>query len=88
MIGHPRAIETAGAHVGRAQPLRYASSLSGQTPERAVCCDSVGDAYDMPDNKMTKSVGEHWVCATLARHRWAPALTRDARGNPRRSDAH
>jgi hypothetical protein len=26
---------------------------------------------------MTKTVGEHWVCATLARHGWAPALTRD-----------
>jgi hypothetical protein len=31
----------------------------------------------MADNKMTKTVGEHWVCATLARHGWAPALTRD-----------
>jgi hypothetical protein len=29
------------------------------------------------DRKMTKTVGEHWVCATLARHNWAPALTRD-----------
>ena len=26
---------------------------------------------------MTKTVGEHWVCATLDRHNWAPALTRD-----------
>ena len=26
---------------------------------------------------MTKSAGEHWVCAALARHRWAAALTRD-----------
>jgi len=26
---------------------------------------------------MTKTVGEHWVCATLARYDWAPALTRD-----------
>ena len=26
---------------------------------------------------MTKTVGEHWVCATLARYGWAPALTRD-----------
>jgi hypothetical protein len=31
----------------------------------------------MADNKMTKTVGERWVCATLARHNWAPALTRD-----------
>ncbi|MFC5179400.1 hypothetical protein [Nocardioides taihuensis] len=31
----------------------------------------------MADTKMTKSVGEHWACATLARHGWAPALTRD-----------
>jgi hypothetical protein len=31
----------------------------------------------MVDRKMTKTVGEHWVCATLARHNWAPALTRD-----------
>jgi hypothetical protein len=37
----------------------------------------VSDAYVMADNKMTKTVGEHWVCATLARHNWAPALTRD-----------
>jgi hypothetical protein len=29
------------------------------------------------DTKMIKTVGEHWVCATLARHGWAPALTRD-----------
>jgi hypothetical protein len=29
------------------------------------------------DTKMTKTVGEHWVCATLARYDWAPALTRD-----------
>ncbi len=35
------------------------------------------DADDMSDNKMIKTVGEHWVCATLARHAWAPALTRD-----------
>lgn len=26
---------------------------------------------------MVKTAGEHWVCATLARHNWAPALTRD-----------
>jgi hypothetical protein len=31
----------------------------------------------MVDRKMTKTVGEHWVCATLARNNWAPALTRD-----------
>lgn len=31
----------------------------------------------MADTKMIKTVGEHWVCATLARHGWAPALTRD-----------
>jgi hypothetical protein len=31
----------------------------------------------MADRKMIKTVGEHWVCATLARHNWAPALTRD-----------
>jgi hypothetical protein len=31
----------------------------------------------MADNKMTKTAGEHWVCATLARHNLAPALTRD-----------
>lgn len=29
------------------------------------------------DNKMTKSVGEHWTCSELARSGWAPALTRD-----------
>lgn len=32
----------------------------------------------MVDTKMVKTVGEHWVCATLARRNWAPALTRDA----------
>lgn len=37
----------------------------------------VSDASVMVDRKMTKTVGEHWVCATLARHNWAPALTRD-----------
>lgn len=31
----------------------------------------------MADNKMTKSIGEHWVCSELARRGWAPALTRD-----------
>lgn len=34
-------------------------------------------ASPMADTKMIKTVGEHWVCATLARHGWAPALTRD-----------
>jgi hypothetical protein len=29
------------------------------------------------DNKLTKSVGEHWTCAMLSREGWAPALTRD-----------
>jgi hypothetical protein len=29
------------------------------------------------DTKMTKTVGEHWTCAYLARAGWAPALTRD-----------
>lgn len=37
----------------------------------------VTDPCDMADNKMVKSVGEHWVCSTLARYGWAPALTRD-----------
>jgi hypothetical protein len=31
----------------------------------------------MADTKMIKTIGEHWVCATLARRNWAPALTRD-----------
>jgi len=30
----------------------------------------------MADTKMIKSAGEHWVCSALARHGWAPALTR------------
>ena len=29
------------------------------------------------DKKLTKASGEHWVCSMLARHCWAPALTRD-----------
>jgi hypothetical protein len=37
----------------------------------------MSNASAMVDTKMTKTVGEHWVCATLARHNWAPALTRD-----------
>lgn len=39
--------------------------------------DVISNASAMVDRKMTKTVGEHWVCATLARHDWAPALTRD-----------
>lgn len=31
----------------------------------------------MADTKQTKSIGEHHVCAVLARLDWAPALTRD-----------
>jgi hypothetical protein len=37
----------------------------------------VSDASVMVDRKLIKTAGEHWVCATLARHSWAPALTRD-----------
>lgn len=29
------------------------------------------------DTKMTGTIGEHYVCAMLARYGWAPALTRD-----------
>lgn len=29
------------------------------------------------DTKMTKTIGEQYVCSMLARHDWAPALTRD-----------
>lgn len=29
------------------------------------------------DTKQTKTIGEHYVCSMLARHDWAPALTRD-----------
>jgi hypothetical protein len=38
---------------------------------------AVRDACVMADTKMIKTIGEHWVCATLARYNWAPALTRD-----------
>ncbi|WP_082498761.1 hypothetical protein [Plantibacter sp. Leaf314] len=31
----------------------------------------------MADTKATKTIGEHWVASELARHGWAPALTRD-----------
>ena len=31
----------------------------------------------MVDKKLTKSVGEHWVCSVMAGLGWAPALTRD-----------
>jgi hypothetical protein len=36
-----------------------------------------GNHHFMADTKMIKSAGEHWVCSALARHGWAPALTRD-----------
>jgi hypothetical protein len=29
------------------------------------------------DTKLTGTIGEYYVCAMLARHGWAPALTRD-----------
>ncbi len=32
----------------------------------------VRDARVMADTKMIKTIGEHWVCATLARYKWAP----------------
>lgn len=31
----------------------------------------------MVDRKQTKTIGEYWVAAELARREWAPALTRD-----------
>lgn len=31
----------------------------------------------MPDHKLTKSIGEHYVCAVLAQLGWAASLTRD-----------
>lgn len=31
----------------------------------------------MPDHKLVKSAGEHWVCGVLSRLGWAAALTRD-----------
>ena len=31
----------------------------------------------LPDNKLTKSIGEHWVCSVLAGYGWSVALTRD-----------
>jgi len=31
----------------------------------------------MADTKQTKTIGEHWVASELARHDWAPAMTRD-----------
>jgi len=34
-------------------------------------------AYTVADTKLVKTAGEHWTCAMLARHGWAPALTRD-----------
>jgi hypothetical protein len=35
------------------------------------------EAYLVGDTKLVKTAGEHWTCAMLARHGWAPALTRD-----------
>lgn len=40
---------------------------------RTTTCFTAGVA----DTKQTKSIGEHHVCAMLARLDWAPALTRD-----------
>lgn len=31
----------------------------------------------MPDKKLTKSAGEHWVCSVMSRLGWGVALTRD-----------
>lgn len=31
----------------------------------------------MPDTKLTKSAGEHWVCSVMSRLGWGVALTRD-----------
>lgn len=31
----------------------------------------------MPDTKLTKSAGEHWVCSVMSRMGWGVALTRD-----------
>ncbi len=46
-----------------------------------VPCDDPGaGTRSMADTKQTKSIGEHYVCAMLARCGWAPALTRD--GSP------
>jgi hypothetical protein len=46
-------------------------SAAGVCPQRVILHAGA------VDTKMVKTVGEHWVCATLARHGWAPALTRD-----------
>jgi hypothetical protein len=31
----------------------------------------------VPDTKLVKLAGEHWVCSIMARHGWGAALTRD-----------
>jgi hypothetical protein len=53
------------------------SSYRQAIPVDSAPADPVRDASVMVDTKMVKTVGKHWVCATLARHNWAPALTRD-----------
>ena len=83
---------TVAARSGLACQRWGAARIAGQPPAPLPCIVVVEvinlrartakffriiEAYDMADNKMIKTVGEHWVCATLARHKWAPALTRD-----------
>ena len=51
---------------------RNSRSVNSNVHSWPSCEDS-----SMVDTKMTKSVGEHWVCSMLARHGWGAALTRD-----------
>jgi hypothetical protein len=82
---------TVAARSGLARQRWGAARIAGQPPAPLPCIVvlvanlrarpaklfRIIEAYYMADNKMIKTVGEHRVCATLARHKWAPALTRD-----------
>jgi hypothetical protein len=57
--------------------LRGAACLFAVAGVRQYAEAQIRRGANLADTKMVKSIGEHWVCATLARHGWAAALTRD-----------
>lgn len=70
VVSHARNGHNGGLSVTRADPSR---SPGGQSHGVTYRCTFGSVA----DTKQTKTIGEHLVAAELARHGWAPALTRD-----------
>jgi hypothetical protein len=54
-----------------------AQSLCSAARSPRNCFSSRRRVIHLVDTKQTKTIGEHHVCAVLARWSWAPALTRD-----------